>query len=432
VTAPRTPDGGHDIRTIRSALVGANDDKVRRVLALVEEAGDPHAAASLLDPLRPRLARLRPPRRLRFARCLFMPLDQAIVPARGWRPGDPSVPRSIVPCFADHVRAAMGSEAAVIQRLIDGNTNGAMEVISRVGQDLWPRAAEILLSGSPADGWVSTGLPADVATRLANVVAAILRRGPLLWQIVCAARLGGTELNDSLVETLVCADTDEPTEARAVVTQIILEHWPDGAAVLRRMAVSATSPGERIARQQVLDLGMAHLRRRMTDSVTFPSIGAADLIEANHEVRRINRLLTAIEADAVGTEHTSRATAIRRRFDQACRTRFADGVRDVIIEPLAVTAEPIGPAVQVRLEGDARALHNFSSEARHAANPAAFDAMLAEASAAIESAAEAGTLSPVRAARLIEILAGSDAAEAVYRQASSIGQKQSGDIPAKR
>lgn len=265
-----------------------------------------------------------------------------------------------------------------------------MEVISRVGQDLCPRAAKILLSALPADGWASTGLPADVATRLANVVAAILRRGPILWQMLCAARSGDAELNDSLVETLVCADTDEPTEVCPVVARIILEHWPGGAAVLRRMALSAVGPGERIARQQELDLGMANPRRRMTDSLKFPGIPTADLIEASHEVRRIGRLLTAIEADIAGSEQTLRAIAIRRRFDQACRTRFADGVRDLIVEPLSVIAEPIGPAAQVRMQGDARTLHNFASDARHAGNPAAFDTMLVDTTGAIESAARPG------------------------------------------
>ena len=55
------------------------------------------AADQLIAPLRARLAHLRPPRPLRFARLLFLPLDPLIVPAARWRAAQPAIPRTVIP-----------------------------------------------------------------------------------------------------------------------------------------------------------------------------------------------------------------------------------------------------------------------------------------------------------------------------------------------
>jgi hypothetical protein len=55
-----------------------------------------------------------------------------------------------------------------------------------------------------------------------------------------------------------------------------------------------------------------------------------------------------------------------------------------------------------------------------------YDRLLLEASAAVMEAAAAGTLTPVRKLRLIEILAGPEAAAALYEQELTSGAGQRG------
>ena len=72
-----------EVRALRHDLMEADDDKVRRILAVMDSVTDPTVNQTLLDPLRPRLAALRPVRPIRFGRLLLTPLDPVIVPARG-------------------------------------------------------------------------------------------------------------------------------------------------------------------------------------------------------------------------------------------------------------------------------------------------------------------------------------------------------------
>jgi hypothetical protein len=72
---------------------------------------------------------------------------------------------------------------------------------------------------------------------------------------------------------------------------------------------------------------------------------------------------------------------------------------------------------QTALESSARELRKLETMARHIGNPAGYDALLRTASDAVLTAADAGILTPMRKYRLIELLAGSDAAEALYLKA---------------
>ena len=123
-------------------LLGATESQVLRIVELAEAAKDDAIREDVLAPLRPRLAQLKPGRKLRLARLLFTPLDGLIVPAALWRPGQPAVPRDALMPIAAGVRAALGAEAVAIEQMIAGHTTLRQDIDGQAGALLWPRAAE--------------------------------------------------------------------------------------------------------------------------------------------------------------------------------------------------------------------------------------------------------------------------------------------------
>src|SRR5689334_24255463 len=85
-----------EIREVARGLASARDEQIMQVVAMVDAMPNRGPADQLIAPLRPRLARLRPPRPLRFARLLFLPLDPLIVPAARWRAEQPTIPRTVI------------------------------------------------------------------------------------------------------------------------------------------------------------------------------------------------------------------------------------------------------------------------------------------------------------------------------------------------
>ncbi len=86
--------------------------------------------------------------------------------------------------------------------------------------------------------------------------------------------------------------------------------------------------------------------------------------------------------------------------------------------PLAALSVPLDGPAQTALESVARELRKLEMMARKLGDPAGYDALLRTASEAVVTAADAGTMTPMRKYRLIEILAGPEAAEALYVKAS--------------
>src|SRR5690242_1518649 len=185
-----------EVRALRSELGAANDEKLRRVAAILDEIADPQVNQTILDPLRARLASLNLPRPLRFSRLLFIPLDPLIVSAPRWKPDEPSVPRTALAPLARVVRDGLGSDVIFIDQTIADRSTDATQAVALAGEALWPRAAEILaLAPAPAD-WSESGLPDKVFEPLARTISAVLRRGPHLYMLRRDHDVGGLDTNE--------------------------------------------------------------------------------------------------------------------------------------------------------------------------------------------------------------------------------------------
>jgi hypothetical protein len=408
----------HAMQALRPGLLEADDHKIRRVLAVVDGVADPAINQALLETLRPRLATLRPVRPLRLTRLLFIPLDPLTVPLRGWRPSEPTVPRPVLAPIAKIVRSGLGDLARIIDGIIAGHKADAAQAITQAGELLWPRAAAILATAPPPADWADTGLPPGAYKPLAASIAAVLRRASQLRCLALDEQQGGLATDSSAVADILANIANEPATACAMIARLILVQSPHALPVLGNIAGAGRSSDEKDLLRAAVDSAVAAVLTHMERDTGFVhEIGHGALAEAGAAVRRVLTLLREIEADKSFADHWPRLNAIRHKLDDVCGTRFARGVREGLVVPLTAAAVPVDGPAQTALESSARELRKLETMARKVGDPAGYDTLLRTATDAVLTAADAGTLTPMRKYRLIEILAGSEAAEALYFKA---------------
>jgi|GEM_PF-1744302 len=407
--------GQPNLRALRSELLDADDSKIMRIAEVLDEAADPSLNQTILDPVRARLALLKPSRPLRFTRLLFIPLNPLIVPARDWRPEEATVPRTALTSISNTVRAGLENERIPIDKVISVRKAGTTQMISLAGEVLWTPAAEILATAPPPVDWAETGLHPSAYPPLARAIAAVLRRAPQLRCLVRDAEIGALESNADILNDLLRDIGDESPEGCDMIARLILVQSPHMAPLLRRSVSSTQDLAEKAMLHQAVDRGVEHLLTDMENGTGFTeAIERGALAHVGGEVRRIAALLREIGHDASAAKHRPRLKPIMERLDQACRARFADGIRDGLITPLALASTPLDGVDQTRLETTARNLRTLETAARLVGSPASYDALLQRAAETVCAAAADGTLSSVRTIRLVEILSGSEAAEALY------------------
>lgn len=133
------------LRLVGGRLAEASDDRLLEAVAFLDRLSERGAADQLLDPVRPRLALLRPPRPATLERILVLPFEDLLVRSEDHWPERRRIPRSALPPL---VRTALGGlEAPLACRLLDelaGQDMRAGAAVLSVGARLWPAAAGLL------------------------------------------------------------------------------------------------------------------------------------------------------------------------------------------------------------------------------------------------------------------------------------------------
>jgi hypothetical protein len=400
-----TPDRAA-LRRLTRGLEQAQDAKLMRAVAVIDDLIERGEADQLMDPLRPRLARLRPARPLRFARLLFMPLDTLIIPPADWRPGTGTIPRNALEPVARTVRRELGGVGAQIEALTAGKTTRDSVAIRQAGTILWPAAACILAAAPAPEGWKEAGLAPEVYTPLAEAVAIVLDQLPAIEDLACILAPGQAEAEDRLAE-LLSAWASHSSGAIAMLLPVLLRRAPAAASLIQRLL----APGGRLAAQQKLRVAATQatgvlLQRFELTGTAEGAMGAVALAEAGGETRRLASLLEQLET-TLGCKDRIRLQEVRRRMDEGCRAQFAGALQTELLDPLRGAAGVMDPSRQKDLEAAARQLRDWETAGRQIGGATDYDAILEEAAAAIGSEQE---LSVPRRVRLVEIIAGPDAA----------------------
>lgn len=139
-------------REIANVSLGLPDEKLLGVLALVERVPDRDKVREVLDRMRPRLVRLRPPRPLTAQRLLFRPVEDLFDPPDSYRAKIGRLSRHTVqPCWVivqNLLAPAILQRAADQLRVVDTNNLTELQV---VGMPFWKGAAEVLATFLASD-----------------------------------------------------------------------------------------------------------------------------------------------------------------------------------------------------------------------------------------------------------------------------------------
>ncbi len=257
---------------------------------------------------------------------------------------------------------------------------------------------------------------------MTRAVAAVLRRGPQLRWLLRDGEVGVFESAEQAVADILKDIGKEPPEGCALIARLILLQSPHAAPLLRRFTASGADQAAKTMVRRAIDHGTEQMLSDMeSDAGLSEELNRGPLANAGAMVRRITTFLHEIEEDSGASIDRPRLHAIRRKLDQVCRERFSDGLNTGLLTPLADAAGPVDGNNQKLMESCGRELRELEIEARKVGSAANYDRLLREAAAAVEEAAAAGTLTPVRKLRLIEILSGPEAAAALYERDMSRG-----------
>ena len=404
-------------RAIRSQLGTADDDKIGKIMGVVNRLGDAEINRTLLDPLRGRLASLRPSRPLRLARLLFLPLDSLIVQPKNWRPDQSRLPRTALVPLTALVQERLGQQASAISAALEGKTTNDNDIITQFGETLWPLAASVFASATAAPGWSDTGLPVGVFGPLALALATVLRRASKIRRLHQRAQSGLTEDDAALTISIMANLADEPAEGAAMVTQLILLQVPQAAPILRQHVSASRNAADSVALHKAMARGIDESLTYLERDANFAKrIEEEPVAEVADHVRTIALFLKGLDGHSTGLPHRARIRALRDELGQATRTCFHHHLAENIGKPLTAQSGVMAAGEQRLLEAHARDIRALETVARQLSDPAPFDRHLMQTADQVRGALATGTISLIRACRLIELLSGPDAAAALYHQ----------------
>ncbi|HEX6014980.1 MAG TPA: hypothetical protein VFY87_24920, partial [Geminicoccaceae bacterium] len=161
----------------------ASDEQLLRVVGLIDTLDRRGPVDRLLDPVRDRLAMLRPPRPISLGRVLVLPFEDLLVAEHEAWPGRRCFSRAHVVDLVEHVTARLpGATLTGLRRRAEGHSMISAEVVREIGAALWPTAAALLAEGTgggkapPLEG----ALAAPEAARHVADVAPLLALAPTL------------------------------------------------------------------------------------------------------------------------------------------------------------------------------------------------------------------------------------------------------------
>lgn len=406
------PPSHHELRALRRDLSAVTDAQLLQVVGLVDSLAERGAMDELIAPFRGRFGAIHPPRPLRFVRLLFLPLDPVIIPAARYRVGTPAVPRTALAPLAAVVRAALGPRIDPVNALIDGRTVCDAEIVERAGGLLWQAAAAVLAQAPMPADWTAAGLPASLHAPLTGAIVAVLEQADA-HQTAAMEAAAGLPVDPGMIERALDRAASAGPAGWSLVLSVLLGRLPAPDVVLRQADGWTTRHGSaalRAAMDQVLDAQLESLEAR--DAMTEDML-TADLATASAEVHRIAALLDGLGGEPSPAALRARVAAIRRRLDASCRARFANDLTEEFVAPLQAMIRRPDPAAPLRLEVAARHLRTLETEARRLGGASTYDALLHRTAEAVRGIAPETGLGRADKLRLVEILAGPDAALAL-------------------
>lgn len=397
---PPGPSRLAEIKALNRHLVSAQDAKILKVVAMVDALPHRGEADNLIEPLRARLAQLRPGRPLTAGRLLFMPLDPVLVPASQWQRGALTVPRTLVPCLIRQVTAMDPALVAEIDAQVAGGRTDDLPLTLRAGPPLWARAAELLTDSRPPADWVeATGLQLADHAALRRIVVSVLRQAPAI-----ALQVPRSPPDLAAISELLTEAAAEPETLGVLIS--VMMHWIPSAATMILSITSAHASPIGLLGRTATERAVEHVLDSIeADPVVAPD-GAVGLTKLRRTVAMLEELA---EGSADRPARSARIAATRARIDTTCRSRFESSLQARVLDPLAAPLPQAAEATDA-LEDAARDLRRFEQVARRINGSDTYDKMLRATMPLLAPRPDDGAQARVDRLRLAEILLGPEQA----------------------
>jgi signal transduction histidine kinase len=306
----------------------------------------------------------------------------------------------------------MGAAAVAIGAGIAGRSTADVDVISGFGGTLWPRVAAILADAAVPDGWGETGLGIANYRTLADAVAALLAEAVTLDGLRLDAAFGLVPAKPDAIAAMLGRVGQASRAALAMIIAILLDRLPEAADLLVAARCGLQDSVIRDATDKAAELLLRRLEQQ--DGIEA-RIAAGSLADAGLAAARIGRLLKHLGLANADDRRRERLGTARRHLAAACNARFVAGLQEELLAPLSRIG--VASTETAALEAAARGLRVLETESRAMGNGSTYDLLLSKATEAISADSMRDRLSQMEQLRLVEILAGSDAALAMLDQA---------------
>jgi hypothetical protein len=402
---------GSEMRELRSELVNAEDAKIHRVLELIDSLAKRDDADAVIAPLRQRLAKLKPRRKVNFARLLFAPFNPLIVPPSDWNRESSNIPRTALGTLARYVQINL-SEAAGSSSIVTSDVFADdLTSLLRAGGKVWPAAAEALrsLTAIPRDWSSETGLPDRDFTAISAALQVLFPLATPLIQTVVDARAGTDPEPERLLEML---GATAPAGARVAAMFIAMcLSWLPRPGAFIKLADQFASTKEHAAIAATADKAVELVLSGIERSSTFK----ADLVSSADEMRRVAVLLDDLISNSANRPgRRTRVEKVRQSVDIVCRENFAAEIGSRLVTPCSKIATADEGAIEA-FENTARTLRRYETVARKFGGAEFYDQQMLGATQALTPRRDETAMARVSRLRLIEILRGSDAAAAAMQ-----------------
>lgn len=401
-----------EINSLNRHLVSAQDAKVLKVVAMVDALPLRGDADSLIEPLRQRLAQLRPRRPLSAQRLLFTPLDPVLVPPTQWRRGALTIPRTAIPCMIRQFTLLDPALMEAVGHEVVGSTFADQMLLRRAGGRLWARAAALLAGAAPAADWAAaTGL-ADADYRgIRDAAVLVLRHAPAM-----SGQLNADPPDAEVITRILTEAAFEPDRLDVLIS--VLLYWLPASAAQVLDVTSAHAAPTGLPGRTATERAVEHVLENIEAEQAAAKDGMPDL----PRLRRTIAMLDQLEASSTGRPtRCARISATRSRVDSACRTQFESLLQDRMVSRLA-GGLPQAPADIAALETAARDIRRFEQVARRISGSDHYDRKLRNTINILGPNAGDDSDSRVDRLRLAEILLGPEKALQMLGEAEKVAQ----------
>lgn len=406
------------VNDLSSELRDAADSKILKVTRMIDLLPRRGEADLLLEPVRHRLAALRPARPLTWIRLLFTPFDSVLVPAADWRPGHLAVPRSLLQPLATLLQDSMPETALAPVNLL-ANDHAAL---TRAAKPLWTAAAARLSSITIPPSWaarewqVQHGLTPSLIAPLLPALRLVLSRAAEL-----RALPPQTSPNYEQVVAALLLDAAQagPLSWGIMLTLLLDDGAPDQVS---RIAGGVARGGRSSSDlHAVLDKANKDTLDRMETLVLEPvaedrpAAALSTRLALSRRIQSFRRLehRPVEEQRRIGKLRQSLATENRQLFERTLHTWLPGSSRSAAAGVASV--EPMNAEAVGALETRARQLREFAQTASKLDDGEDYDRLLEDA--AIRCAGSGSGLTRADQLRLVELLLGSERAVQALRRA---------------